>query len=68
MYDEVTIQKDNIFLSLTNQEDQPAIIKKKRGLVKIIGKVMNTLFGVCDDICVEKHKMPLEELKKVEIA
>ena len=38
--------------------------RRRRGLINLIGSTMNTLFGVCDDNCVQKTNEAIERTEK----
>lgn len=54
LFNEITVQKERMFLSLGEvEEEKNEQARRKRGLINFVGSAMNTLFGVCDDNCVQ---------------
>lgn len=58
LYNEISEQRDHMYESLGKHigESTEDIVKgsrKKRGLINVVGSALHTLFGVCDDSCVQ---------------
>jgi len=64
MFLEIASQREQMYESIGRYvKNDSTIVRRRRGLINVIGSAMKTLFGVCDDDCTKETNSNIEKIE-----